>query len=260
MVTPERYIAAIRHHGDVMLTQVRSIDLTAPVPTCPGWSVANLVGHTAAVLEQKSELVRDGYVDRSPPFSKELAAQTDPSIVETLETALVEIVEVFESSDLDRPIYTWTDEDQTASWWVRRIAHEVVIHSADAVIAAGATPTSEDWLGSDGVDECLTEFLTGVPAWGTIDTKDERFDLETPDRRWGLRWVTFSGVSPTSGRTYEDAPVMVFDDAGEAASRIAAPGNVLNYWLWGRGPLPDGAVGGDAALPERVRAYAAESL
>ena len=42
------------------LREVASRDLTAQVPSCPGWDVAELVRHTGAVYLHKAQAMKEG--------------------------------------------------------------------------------------------------------------------------------------------------------------------------------------------------------
>lgn len=258
MVDTDRFLGAIEHHGRLMAATVRELPLDADVPTCPGWTVAHLVGHTAAVYEQKTEIVRSGDTTGRIPWNDALASGADPaSVLTQFDERLDEMLALFATADLDRPTYTWCGHDHTARWWVRRLAHETLIHSADAVITAGGVPSADTWLATDGIDEILDEMLTGAPSWAEATIDGDRFDLVTHDRRWQLRWGRFTGTSPNSGTEYADEDLLAFDGDDNPETVIAAPAASINYWLWGRGEISDGTISGDEDMVHRIRKYAA---
>jgi len=80
-------------------------DLTAPVPTCPGWSVGDLVAHVArgfrTVVGKESE----------PPDT-------------TAVTALDQSYAALSAAFADRP----------DRFWIRRMAQEAAIHRFDAEV------------------------------------------------------------------------------------------------------------------------------
>ena len=55
--TRERFLAAIRTEGD-RLFRAAAKDMTAEVPSCPGWKVTDLVGHLGVVHRHKEFIVR----------------------------------------------------------------------------------------------------------------------------------------------------------------------------------------------------------
>jgi hypothetical protein len=139
------------------------------------------------------------------------------------------------------------------------MAHETVIHGADALITAGRSGKVGHELGIDGVDEILDEMMIGGPAWGTLTAGEGVVALEADGHRWVVRRASFSGTSPNSGNTYEDLPALVYAKGHEPDAVIAADPGTLDLWLWGRGDLPGGAVRGDESLVDYVRLVAAEA-
>jgi hypothetical protein len=188
-----------------------------------------------------------------------VAKATGGDVVGVLEGSLDTLLVVLENADLTKPIYTWCDHDHTVSWWVRRMAHESLIHAADAIIAGGGEPTVDVWLATDGVDEILEEMMVGAPEWATIEQSDRRVDLRAGDRVWGLRVASWSGTGPTSGTVYADEPAVILDTAGSPDTTISTDPANLDYWLWGRAVLPTGATQGDENLAAYVRTVAAVS-
>ncbi len=257
MVDDSDFLGATGKYGRLLLEAAGSVDLDTPVPTCPDWQVRDLVAHTAAVYQHKATTVRDGWVDESPPWPSEVAEATSGDVVGVLEASLDDLLDVFGRADLTQPTYTWCDHDHTADWWVRRMAHESVIHGADAIVAAGGTPTAESWLAVDGVDEILDEMMIGSPDWATTVEGDRRIDLLAGDRAWNLRTGTWSGTGPISGTVYVDEHALIHDSTGVPDVTIATDPATLDYWLWGRGDLPSGAVQGDAQLVGYVRGVGA---
>jgi uncharacterized protein (TIGR03083 family) len=250
------YLTNLEHHALLLSDSARSVGLDAPVPTCPEWTIEDLVAHTSQVHRHKTEIVLGRYVEESPPFPP---PPTEVDVLAWYNDGVNEMLGVFGDADLSLPIYTWCNHEHSADWWVRRMAHETVIHGADAVIAAGGTPRIDAALAEDGVDEVLDEFMTGSPPWVTVAPGGRRIDLLAGDRRWSLRTATFSGVSPDSGAVYEALDTVVFDDVGDPDAVVRAEPETLNLWLWGRGSLDDGAASGDADLIRHLRTVAAES-
>jgi len=261
MVTASRFIDQIRIHGSKMIDAVDGAAADVPIPTCPEWTMVNLAAHTAAVYQHKALTIEEGWVESSPPWPSDLADRDDGGVPELLRASLDRIVGVLEQADPETAVYTWGSEtgSGTVWWWARRMSHETLIHSADALLATGAEPKAETWLATDGIDEVLEEMLTGAPDWAESTVDGERFDLVTNGRRWKLRWARFSGTSPWSGRTYIDDDLLVFEGNGDPATVISAPAASINYWLWGRASMPDGAVSGDLSMVDRIRSYAADA-
>ena len=248
-------MAAIRSDAGSMLDAATATGLDVDVPTCPGWTMSDLMVHTGRVHRHKAEVVRGRYVDADAKFPP----KPDGDVLEWFAEGIDEMLDVFTRADLNQPTWTWCSHDHNADWWVRRMAHETVIHGADALVAAGRTPTIEDSLAADGVDEILDEFMADIPEWGTAVAGEGTVALEAGGHRWGLRTATFSGVEPESGTTYEGLVALLRDDAVLPGAVVRTDAETLDLWLWGRGELPDDAVTGDRALADYVRAVAVEA-
>jgi uncharacterized protein (TIGR03083 family) len=244
----EREVAA-------MQASVEDADLGAPVPTCPGWTVRDLVTHTGIVHRHKTAVVREELTEGPP----ELPDGPDEDVLAWFGQGIDEMLAVFREADIDAPTWTWCEHEHTVEWWVRRMAHETLIHGADAAIAIGEIPKVDETLAADGIEELLVEMMVGAPEWATLTVDGRTIDIVTPNRNWMLGTVTWSGVSPR-GNVYENEPAVVFvNSVGEPDVLITGSAAELDLWLWGRGDLSEGAVRGDAPLVDLLRSIAAEA-
>lgn len=249
----DAYLTSIRKDADAMVAAARTVGLDARVPTCPDWSVEDLTVHTSRVHRHKTETVLGEYRDGPAPFPD---GPVGGDTLVWFEIGVDEMLDIFESSDLTKPSWTWCEHDHTADWWVRRMAHETTIHSADALIAAGQVPHIDPDLALDGVDEILDEMMVGGPKWGTDTPGDRTVRLESGDRSWMLRFATFSGTSPTTGKKH-NFDTLVYDDSAEPDATIRTDPATLDLWLWGRGDLPASAFEGDGRVVDDLRTLAA---
>ncbi len=249
------YLTSVERDAASMMAIAADLPLDTPVPTCPGWTLRDLMEHTGIVHRHKTETVRGGWLDESPPEPP----GPDGDLLEWFGSGVEEMLDVFRTSDLSQPTWTWCAHEHRADWWVRRMAHETVIHGADSLIAAGGTGRVDQELAIDGVDEILDEMMIGGPDWGTLTAGEGVIALEAGGRRWVVRRASFSGTSPISGNTYEDLPALVYAEGSEPDAVIATDPETLDLWLWGRGNLPSGSVGGDKSLVDYVRLVAAEA-
>jgi uncharacterized protein (TIGR03083 family) len=239
-----------------MLAAVSVADLDAQVPTCPGWTVRDLVTHTGQVHSQKTETVRGDWTDGSPPWPD----RPEGDVRSWFNEGIEEMLAVFRDADLDAPTWTWCNHDHTVEWWVRRMAHETLIHGADAVIAIGGTPEVDESLAEDGIEEILFEMMVDAPAWAELTKGDRVVSIVTPGRSWIVRTASWDGKSPNTHKMYVEEPALVLvSDGIEPDAQITGSAAELNLWLWGRGDLPAGAMTGDAALADLVRSIAAEA-
>src|SRR5689334_11449011 len=83
--------------------EVSAKDLEAPVPSCPGWSVADLVRHVAVVYLHKVECLRRG---RSPEtWPPDRTATADPLAL--LDEAWPELRAELSARPPGSAAYTW---------------------------------------------------------------------------------------------------------------------------------------------------------
>lgn len=138
-------------------------DPDADVPTCPGWRLRQLVTHVgrgdrwaATITGERSQVVVDpkSVADGKPPADWAGA-------VDWLAKGPRLLIDGVAAAGPDTPVWTFTGP-KPASWWIRRRLHEIVIHRADAAIAAGV-PFEVD---PDVAADCLSEWLGLVAARG----------------------------------------------------------------------------------------------
>ncbi|MFJ8627121.1 maleylpyruvate isomerase family mycothiol-dependent enzyme [Kitasatospora sp. NPDC093550] len=158
-MTPNEHVAAVSAETDRFVAAVRSADPATPVPTCPGWTLADLVRHAGSVQRWFTVLLRQRIQER--PTSREVDLKL-PERAEDypawLADAAAEADATFADGDLDEPMWAW-GADQHARFWVRRMLFETLVHRVDADLALGHAAEIDPALAADGV----AEFLTNLP-------------------------------------------------------------------------------------------------
>jgi uncharacterized protein (TIGR03083 family) len=145
------------------LREVATTGLNAQVPSCPGWTVSDLVRHVAEVYLHKALVMQTGaWPDPWPPSTT--ATEEPIALLDRAYGALIH--EFSRRGDTDHAL-TWHEPDQTVKFWIRRMAHETVIHRLDAELAHDVIPAPiPDDLAVDGVDEVLQLMAGyGSHAW-----------------------------------------------------------------------------------------------
>jgi uncharacterized protein (TIGR03083 family) len=245
---PERYLDLLQRDGTRLLDVARR-GLDAQVPSCPGWSVGDLVQHVGAVYLHKVECMRQNAAPEPWPPPELEAREPLSLLAEALRTLLSELRE----RGTDSPSATWWPPDQTSGFWYRRMAQETAVHRVDAELAYDDLTPVDPELAADGVDEILAVMLRAEWASGPDieNAVDGRIRVGTGGRTWTLTV------------TRDDVQVELSD--GDAAGGDPAdvqisgePAEVL-LWLWGR--LGDDAVTfrGDRAVAAALRRRLAET-
>jgi uncharacterized protein (TIGR03083 family) len=229
------------------------------VPSCPGWTAADVVRHTATVYLHKVASIRDGVMPTpGSGWPPERVRTDEPGpLLEDAYRQLVEQLDVHSPAD-HAP--TWWPPDQTVGFWLRRMAHETSIHRRDVESAVGAeTPVAPD-LAVDGVDEVLALMLAGDWSDEVVpEASGSTVLLEAGGHRWA---VTLQPGEVTLARSDADAdahPDADHDadpdlDRGAVTARVVGEPDELVLWLWGRGPQPSvsGSPAAVAELRERL--------
>jgi uncharacterized protein (TIGR03083 family) len=151
-----------------MVAFVRYADragLQAPVPTCPEWTVRDLVAHQGMVHRWAASLVRGQRDVDAEAF--EAAGLAEPDPLEWLRDGVIELAETLTRApeDTAAPVFLH-DAPRPREFWARRQCHETTVHAVDALAAALGRPprAAETWieadLAGDGIDELLGGFLT----------------------------------------------------------------------------------------------------
>jgi uncharacterized protein (TIGR03083 family) len=240
---PDRYFALIDADTERMLTMgERGLD--ADVPSCPGWTVSDVVSHQAMVYAHKARVMADnGWPDPWPP-----AELRDRAPLDFLREAKDDLFQEFARHDLAEPTTTFGD-DETVMFWVRRMALEVAVHRTDTELAHDAISPIPDDLGRDGVDEILQVMLHGNWAeWGakTEHPVDAAVAIETGGLRW--RCDTTAAIVNVAVASAEAADATV----------SGAPADVF-LWLWGRAGDDAVVVSGEEKVVDEFRRRLAES-
>jgi uncharacterized protein (TIGR03083 family) len=208
------------------LRAVAPLDLTAAVPSCPGWTVADLTRHVGEVYLHKTLAMREGA--EPEPWPPAELADEDPLAL--LGRAYAGLIGEFAARAPEDPAGSWYAPDQTVGFWIRRMAQETVIHRIDAELGTGqpVAPVPAD-LAVDGVDELLKVFVAyGVAEWGEYfagilaGSPGRTYTVRTDGAAWRVR--TGPGL------------FVVEDGADDSVADLivsGAPAPLLR-WMWNR--------------------------
>jgi uncharacterized protein (TIGR03083 family) len=143
--------------------------LDSAVPTCPDWTVADLLGHQGMVHRWATAIVAGALpsVDLPPELD---AATTPPADTDTLvdwfTTGAADLLDALRRApdDLAAAVFLHASP-APRRFWARRQAHETTIHRVDALGAKlGRFPTTAEVgigpeLAVDGIDELVVGFI-----------------------------------------------------------------------------------------------------
>src|SRR3984957_16855270 len=206
-------------------------NLDRSVPTCPEWTVADLVRHVGIVYLHKVATMRDGtFPSPWPP-----AGLNDEEPVALLDRAYAELIEEFDRHAPEDFSPTWYDPDQTVGFWIRRMAQETVIHRLDAELGADApiAPIPDD-VAIDGIDELLKVFVAyDAKKWpedyteALADSPARSSNITTTD----VEWLVGTAPAPF---TVGAGPGMTVAAHTNTDTTITGTPTAVLRWAWSR--------------------------
>lgn len=222
---------------DAFLAACERAGVSAEVPSCPGWTVGDLLYHLYEVQYLWNRVTserRDTFDGMRMP-----TRPADDRLIDLVRGEHTGYAAMLRAFPADTPIATWTGP-QTLSWLIRRMAQETAVHRVDAELASGAAAPIDAALASDGIDEFLEFFLNA--RHGAVG---------------GSVHIHCTDVAGewTIGESADGFDVTREHAKGDGAIRGNA--NDILLALWRRAPLTNCDVVGDVAVAERFVAASA---
>jgi len=212
----------------------------ADVPTCPGWTVTDLLRHAAGGDNWARLIVETGSRE-GVPAELPADAPTGDALVALYRDSADALVRTLTDADPAASVWTFSPVDRTTMFWVRRRAHETTVHRVDAQAAAGAVDPIDPAFASDGIDEYLMMF---APRFGQgLARLEGSIHLHCTDVEG--EWLI---VPNPAGDPREQIVVTREHAKGDVAARGRAEDLLLH--LWGRRDASALELFGDAALLE----------
>ncbi|GAA1790176.1 maleylpyruvate isomerase family mycothiol-dependent enzyme [Luedemannella flava] len=153
-----RHCAEIVQRAELMRSHIAGADLSTAVPTCPGWTLNQLVRHLGGGLGWAEEIVRDRALQ--PPSDahfRDLSRYVgeDPAVLgDWLVTTAGQLDQTLRAAGPSVRLWTPVTSGY-AAFYARRFAHETLIHGADATLALGRSFAVDDDVARDAIDEWL---------------------------------------------------------------------------------------------------------
>ena len=239
-LSPARYLESLAH--DAALVRAAAAlpgAMATPVPSCPGWSMRDLVGHLGSVYGHKAEVLRTGAAPVDGSWSH---LGDDVPALPWFDEQLAAVTAELTSRDAQDATWAWWPPEQTVGFWLRRMAQESAIHRWDAENAMQCvTPIAGD-ICVDGIDELL--------GWLTYPWDDDPQEnahgqsvlVRSADHSWDIRLYRdrVTVTTPTHADSSYDA--ILHGDAEQ-----------LLLHIWGRLPSSSVSESGDAEALSLLR-------
>lgn len=224
--TSQRWIEVFTHQAALFRAAVNQADPQTAVPSCPGWTFAELVTDVAAFLELASDYLRSGSLLQLPPPARETGV--DP--VTYLDTQLAAATEALASTPEDLPVWTPSPASPNLAWvWHRRLAHRMNLRRWDAQAALRTLVPTDTHQAVDGIDEVLGSLLALKYAADVVPEAGGTAVVRCTDApfAWHVRFVP--GVA---------AEVRAAEPAEPADALVTGSATSVYYGLWRRVELP----------------------
>ncbi len=237
------FVTVTADDGRDLLTVARS-DWSLPIPSCPGWDAADLVGHMGAILGWMARIVTSG--EAVPRSERETPPADRDKLADWFAVHLDRTVHILATTPPQLPAWTFSSRgDQTAGWWRRRLAVELAIHRWDAQHAArpadaAGVPALDRDVAAAGVAEYLTEFLPGLLAQPHVEGLTGTLHLHATDggSEW---WVDLS----------EKGNALAVEGHRKADTAVRATRSAQLLWLTNRMPAETLEVHGRSEVAAR---------
>ena len=237
---PEPFIAATEREGAAVLAAAEA-GLDAPVPTCEGWVVADILGHLGRVHRSVSEIIERRALEipaveiPNPPPGE--------AVLGFFEEGLGRVVAALASIGPDEPVYSWSG-DGTGRFYHRRMAHELAVHRFDAESAHGTPAPFDAELAADGIDEYLDVLVPfSARRWArALPSGSMHLHRTDGPGEWLVRAV--------------DGAVVTTREHAKGDVAVRGPASDLFAFVWNRGRSEELAVFGDDAVADEWAALA----
>ncbi|GLZ48170.1 hypothetical protein Acsp06_43550 [Actinomycetospora sp. NBRC 106375] len=150
------YVDAVVEQTSTLAAWVDGQDGSAPVPTCPDWTLTDLVDHVGGVQRMVAMLVGERMTEPSRAFARLVPGPTEATRWRAwLTDGAAEAARAFAAVPDDAPVWDPSGGSAGVPFWSRRLFGEISVHRADAAATLGlpydlapepAVAAVEDWL------------------------------------------------------------------------------------------------------------------
>lgn len=258
MEIPE-YVTALRDAGARLTSAAERAGWDAAVPTCPDWTVRDLVFHTGAVHRWATRHVREALTspgeDVDPGADPHRDAEhrpADDALLDWFRKGRATLVDAIQAAPADLECWSFLPAPSPLTFWARRQTHETTMHGVDVELAAGSPTPVDPAVATDGIDELVNGFV--VRPSGKLRS-DVPITLALHAEDTGTGWLLRVSTDPVVTERVTDLPTSGPVDGATVTVRGSAEDVYLT--VWNRRPLDALEIIGDAdavrAWPDLVR-------
>lgn len=155
---------ALQDAGDRLAAAANTAGLDAKVPSCPDWTVRDLLFHTGSIHRWAAGTVREVRTSVSDqvggdPLRDAGHRPADGELLDWFTEGHAALITTLREAPPDLQCWAFLPAPRPLEFWIRRQTHETTIHRADAELAAGKLTQVDPQVAVDGIDELLTGFV-----------------------------------------------------------------------------------------------------
>lgn len=220
MIDTGGYLSALAADSQALADRAGT-DLDAPVRGCPGWTVADVVGHLGGVYSWVTLCVEAA--GPRPSAERDRPPADPEALVGWFRERRAAVLDALTAHEPDAPAWNFRPgAPATVAWWRRRQALETAVHLWDVEHATGGPGRIDPELAVDGVAEMLEEILVAKLADRAVPGLSGTLHLHATDAEgeWSLDF---------------DAPDLdIRREHSKADAAVRGPAAGLLLWLWNR--------------------------
>jgi uncharacterized protein (TIGR03083 family) len=229
-------LASARENAGMLRDAAAKAGADARVATCPKWAIKDLLTHIGMVHRWVHGMV-SSRSQEFMPFPKQ--AEGDDDQLAWFDSGVEQLLEALASLQPGETIWNFlAGAPGPGEWWIRRIAHEMAIHRADAESAVGPiSPVAPPELAADGIDELFDLLPVRHARSDGMKALEGNYHFHCTDVP-GEWVVDFAG-----------GELVVRREHAKCAVAVRGPASALLLFAYNRIPAQDGIeVLGDTAL------------
>jgi uncharacterized protein (TIGR03083 family) len=229
-------ITGLQREGDLLSAAAARTDLDTPIPTCPAWTMRDLVRHIGGVHRWATPHVAERLLE--PVDGIEAVVPVPPEddvLIDWFVEGHAALVHALAAADPELTCWTFLPAPSPLAFWARRQAHETGMHRVDAESPGGSVTPFPPAFAEDGINELLYCFASR--PGGKLRSDVERtlhFHATDVDRDWLVR------IGPES--------VRVTNESAEGGCGVRGSASDLHLLLWNRRGTEGLEVRGNSTL------------
>lgn len=239
----DRHLVGIEEATERLATWAGAAGADVPVPTCPDWTVRDLLAHQGMVHRWATAVLRG----EDPRAIDTAAAEAEGRLASDqgawLRAGAADLLATLRAVPDDLDALTFLkDAPRARLFWARRQHHETTVHALDALAARDARlPAAPDaWFDEatalDGIDELLVGFWQRRTSGPRADSAPYSAVVAAAS---GDRWLLDVGTAGVRTRRLDGGEAV----PGSPVAVVSGSAVDLYLALWNRGGAPDDPAG-----------------